>query len=130
MIHSRASAEVGRACNRRRRTHCTTPQVVPRVSRRGATDAGDGSAALPGAYLLPRGVSPLAERPSLATGWSFSIGNLLNLNTIPCVEPRPCGGAVHNRASTEYLDENVTFGFADTSDTRDIGRPDALTPQP
>ena len=96
----------------------------------GATDAGDGSAVLPGAYVLPRGVSPLAGCPSLATGWSFSIGNLLNLNTIPCVEPLPCGGTVHNRAATEYLDGNVTFGGVDTSDTRDIGRPDALTPQP
>ena len=100
------------------------------VSRRGATDAGDGSAVLPGAYVLPRGVSPLAGCPSLATGWSFSIGNLLNLNTIPCVEPLPCGGTVHNGAATEYLDGNVTFGFVDTSDTRDIRRPDALTPQP
>ena len=35
---------------------------------------------------------------------------------------------VHNRASTEYMGENVTFGFVDASDTRDIGRADALTP--
>ena len=35
---------------------------------------------------------------------------------------------IHNRALTEYMDENVTFGFVDASDTRDIGRADALTP--
>ena len=87
------------------------------VSRRGATDAGDGSAVLPGAYVLPRGVSPLAGCPSLATGWSFSIGNLLNLNIIPCVEPRPCCATVHNRVPTEYLDGIVTFKFVDTIDT-------------
>ena len=101
--------------------HRATPQLRPdTVSRRGAPDADDGSAAPPGVYLLPRGVSPLAGRPSLATSWSSSIGNLLNRNTIPCVEPRACGGTVHNRASTEYMGENVTFGFVDTSDTRDI----------
>ena len=98
------------------------------VSRQGASNADDGSAAAPGAYLLPRGVSPLAGRPSLATSWSSSIGNLLNRNTIPSVEPRASGVTIHNRASTEYMDENVTFGFTDASDTRDIGRADALTP--
>ena len=130
MIHSRALTEVGRAHNRWMSMHRTTPTLCPdTVSRRGAPDADDGSAAPPDAYLLPREVSPLAGCPSLATGWSFSIGNLLNLNTIPCVEPLPCGGTVHNRAATEYLDGNVTFGGVDTSDTRDIGRRDALTPQ-
>ena len=111
--------------------HRATPQLRPdTVSRRGAPDADDGSAAPPGAYLLPRGVSPLAGRPSLATGWSSSIGNLLNQNIIPCVEPLACGVTVHNRASTEYMGENVTFGFVDTSDTRDIGLADALNPYP
>ena len=28
------------------------------------------------------------------------------------------------------MGENVTFGFVDTSDTRDIGLADALTPNP
>ena len=107
-----------------------TPVVPYTVSRRGTPDADDGSAVPPGAYLLPRGVAPLAGCSSLATGQSSSIGNLLNLNTIPCVEPLPCGGTVHNRAATEYLDGNVTFGFVDTSDTRDIGLADALNPYP
>ena len=129
MIHSRALTEVGRTHNHWRSMHRATPQLrLDTVSRRGAPDADDGSAAPPGVYLLPRGVSPLAGRPSLATSWSSSIGNLLNRNTIPSVEPRTSGVTIHNRASTEYMDENVTFGFVDASDTRDIGRADALTP--
>ena len=129
MIHSGALTEVGRTHNHWRSMHRATPQLRPdTVSRRGAPDADDGSAAPPGVYLLPRGVSPLAGRPSLATSWSSSIGNLLNRNTIPSVEPRASGVTIHNRALTEYMDENVTFGFVDASDTRDIGRADALTP--
>ena len=109
--------------------HRATPQSRPdTVLRRGAPDADDGSAAPPGVYLLPRGVPPLAGRHSLATGWSSSIGNLLNRIIIPSVEPRASGVTIHNRASTEYMGENVTFGLVDTSDTRDIGRADALTP--
>ena len=121
MIHSRALTEAGRTHNHWRSMQRPTPQLRPdTVSRRGAPDA-DGSAAPPGVYLLPRGGSPLAGRPSLATSWSSSIGNLLNRNTIPSVEPRASGVTIHNRASTEYMDENVTFGFADASDTRASG---------
>ena len=131
MIHSRALTEAGRAHNRWMGIHRTTPQLCPTRCHVGGLQTlttALQSRRVPTCYQGEW--RPLRGAPSLATGWSSSIGNLLNRNIIPCVEPRACGATVHNRASTEYMGENVTFGFVGTSDTRDIGRADALTPYP
>ena len=85
----------------------------------------------------PTGCLPVTKGSVAPSGAPLPGYGLVLLNRQP-VKPEhnspcgatECGATVHNRAATEYLDGNVTFGVVDASDTRDIGQVDALTPKP